>query len=102
MSLKFSIARVDPLRRKSQQKILVEFQASLFEYRPQNFIGGSGIGRRFQDYELSAPQTFLDLFGCRQDERYVGLFSFSERCRHADDDRVALLQMIKVGGGPQT
>src|ERR1700730_10246797 len=41
----------------------------------------------------------LDLFGCCQDVRYIGLLGLSQRCWHANDDRVSLRKTRKISVG---
>ena len=99
--MKLRIARVDALGREGQQEIFVELQAGLFKHRQQNFVGRAGIGCRLENDQLTASQPLLDLFGGRQDVGNVRLFCFAQRRRDADDDRIALAEMIEVGRGPQ-
>src|ERR1051326_4298541 len=102
MSLKLRISRVDPFRRKREQKIFVDLETGGVENRQEHFVSGAGISSRFENHQLSVTQTLLDLVRCGQNIRDVGLFSFSQRRGHANDDRITFLQQIKVGGGSQT
>jgi hypothetical protein len=51
---------------------------------------------------LPTSQTLLDLFRSRQNVRDIRLFRFSQRRRDADDDRVTVLQLIKIRRGVKT
>ena len=99
--LEFGIARIDALRREREQKIFVEFQTRLLKHRQQHFVGRARIGRRLENDQLAATQTLLDLFGRGQDVGHVRLFRFPQRRRHADDDRVAVFQLVEIRGGMQ-
>ena len=100
--LKLRIARIDALRREREQKIFVELQSLFFEHRQQHFVGRARISGRFENDQMAAAQTLCDLFSGREDVRDVRLFCFSQRRRHANDDRVTLAQMIEIRGGPQS
>ena len=96
MCLKLRIAGIHSFGRKRQQKILVEFQPSLFKHRQQDFIGRAGIGGRFKNDQLAVVQPLLDFFSRSEDVGNVRLFGFSQRRRDADDDGVAIVEMVEI------
>ena len=55
--LKFRIAGVDALGRKTQEELLAGFEAGPLEHGQHQFIGGSGISGGFQDHELARPRS---------------------------------------------
>src|SRR5262249_2396365 len=79
------VAGVDTLRRERKIEILIEPRSGLFEHRQQHLVSCSGIGSRFQYYELRGMQVCRYLFGSRQDVRYIRLLRLSEWRRHAYD-----------------
>ena len=50
------IARIDSFRREAQKEILAHLQAALLEHGQHNFVGGTGIGRRFQNDQHSGME----------------------------------------------
>src|SRR5712692_2022272 len=102
MSLKIWIAWIDAFGRESQQKTFVELQSRLLQHRQQNFVSRAGISRRFENHELPATQALLERFGGSENERDIRLFGFPQRRGHANDDRVALFQMIEISCRAQT
>src|SRR6185503_4512764 len=99
---KVRIARINAFGRERQQEIVVEFQVFFFEHREQDFVSGSRISCGLENDQMPAAQTFRDLFGRGEDKRDVWFLGLSERRGNADDDRVALAQVVEIGGGAQS
>ena len=54
------VTGIDPLRRECDVKITANFKPGAFEFRHDQFIGGSWIGRALQDDQLILMQIFSD------------------------------------------
>ncbi len=99
MRKKLRVAGVNTLRRKRQKEILVELQTLLFKHREQNFVRCSRISGRLENDQLATTQTFRNLFRRREDVRNVRLLGFAQRRRNANDDCVAIGQVIEIRSG---
>jgi hypothetical protein len=84
----------------------VEVRAGLqagsgFEDRAQIFIGGSGIGRRFENNKNPIVQMRCDGTAGFQDVGDVGLAILVQRRGDADDDGIDFLDAGEIGRGLQ-
>ena len=70
----------------------------MLEHHGKHLVpGGAGIGRRFEDHELSGPEGASDPLRGIRDVRQIGFLVPAQRGRHGDDDHVALTEPIEFG-----
>ena len=53
LGLVLRIARIDALGREAEEEILAALEPGPFEHGQQEFLGGAGIGGRFEDHQQS-------------------------------------------------
>ncbi len=95
-------ARVDPLGREGQEEVLPHFQpAGFFQARQHQLARGAGVGARFEHDHHAGVHVLGQRFGGADDERQVGVAGLAQGGRHADGDRIDLVQGGKIGGGLQ-
>ena len=99
LGLKLRIARIDALRREAQEEVLAHLQLRLLEHRQHQFVGGAGIGGRFQDHQHAGVKVFGDLLAGVDDVAHVRIFGLAQRRRHADVDGVQVRDRGEIGGG---
>ncbi len=90
-------ARVDPLRREGQEEVLADRATALRQGGEELLAGGAGVGGRLEHDQLAGLQVGGDLSSRLAQVGEVGLARARQRRRHADDDRLAVLQVGVVG-----
>ena len=93
------IPRVLALGRESQKELLTAAQPAGRESGQHHFFGGAGVGRRFEDHELTRAQATRDRLHGALDIAQVGLAAIAKGRRHADGDGVGLVETAEIGGG---
>jgi hypothetical protein len=92
------VARVDALGREREEEVLAHGHAAGGEAGQDQLVGRARVRRRLEDHELALVQVAGNLVGGGDDVRDVRILRLVERRRHADVDRVGLLEDGEVGG----
>ena len=74
-------------------------EPALLEQRRDPLAGGAGVRRRLDHDELAGLQDAAQRPGRRHQRAEVRLAVGRQRCRHADEHRVAARERLRVAGG---
>ncbi len=96
------VARVFPLGREGQEEVDPRREPALLEGPSYDLVGGTGVGGRFEDDELAAAEVQPDGLCGLPHVRQVRLLLRRQRRRHANEDRVGLVQPGEIGGRLET
>src|ERR1700676_5023566 len=106
------VAGIFALGRKGEEKIARDVfvlwtnrdfavEAAFLEDGENELFGGARVGSRFQDDQLTLLQIGLNREGGLLHVAQIGFTAFIEGSRHADDDGVAFLELLEIGGGAE-
>src|SRR6267142_365454 len=82
------VAGILALGREAQEDVLAHFQAAAFDARLQLLLGGAGVSRALERYELPGMLIRQQRLEGVDDEAEIGFARRRERRRHADHDGV--------------
>lgn len=91
--------RILALGGKGEEVVAPALEARFVQDPLHQLVGGAGVGGALEHHELAGAQRRAHLPGRGGDVGHVGLALGGERCRHADEDGVGLVQPREVGGG---
>ena len=93
------IAGVFSLGAESEEEVGTHGQPARFQYRQDIFARGAGIGSTLQYDELPRSQLVGNGVGRVYDISEVGFAAIGQRCRHANKDRIRLVEAVEPIGG---
>ena len=85
------VARIDALGREGEEEVDAGLEAGRLEHRLDDFVGRPRIGRRLEDDQHARMQVLRDALDRRDDVGHVRVLRLAQRRRHADVDRVEIL-----------
>jgi hypothetical protein len=93
------VAGVDALGAVAGKEVAVELQPGvLFQHGHADFLGGAGIDGGFVDDDGALAQHLADGFGGLDQRGEVGALGLIDRRGHGDDEDVAVLEVVGLGG----